>query len=182
MLDGRQTGPEELVVGAAAAKGGAAEEEEEGRQPTGRVVGVVRRKWRQYCGVLVAEAASAPAEATRHLFVPADRRVPKIRIETRRAPALASQKLIVAIDGWSRASRYPNGHLVRALGPVGDRDTENEVLLLEHDVPHHSFPEVTSLLSIYLSIYLSFLSIYLKMSPLFCVSRAFEKVNPHRGG
>ena len=158
LLDGRQTGPEELVVGAAAAKGGAAEEEE-GRQPTGRVVGVVRRKWRQYCGVLVAEAASAPAEATRHLFVPADRRVPKIRIETRRAPALASQKLIVAIDGWSRASRYPNGHLVRALGPVGDRDTENEVLLLEHDVPHHSFPEVTSLLSIYLSIYLFYLYI-----------------------
>ena len=32
----------------------------------------------------------------------------------------------------------------------------------------------------HLSIYL--LSIYIKMIPNFCVSRAFEKGNPHRGG
>ena len=30
--------------------------------------------------------------------------------------------------------------------------------------------------------YLSNLSIYIKMSSNFCVSRAFEKGNPHRGG
>ena len=28
---------------------------------------------------------------------------------------------------------------MRKLGPVGDKDTENEVLLLEHDVPHEPF-------------------------------------------
>jgi len=33
------------------------------------------------------------------------------------------------------------GHFVRALGPIGDKDTENEVLLLEHDVPHSNFSE-----------------------------------------
>lgn len=37
--------------------------------------------------------------------------------------------------------RYPLGHFVRALGAVGDKDTENEVLLLEHDVPHSKFSE-----------------------------------------
>ena len=31
---------------------------------------------------------------------------------------------------------YPLGHFVRKLGPIGDKETENEVLLLEHDVPH----------------------------------------------
>ena len=31
------------------------------------------------------------------------------------------------------------GHFVRLLGDVGDRETENEVLLLEHDVPHSKF-------------------------------------------
>lgn len=34
---------------------------------------------------------------------------------------------------------YPLGHFVRKLGPIGDKDTENEVLLLEHDVPHAPF-------------------------------------------
>lgn len=37
--------------------------------------------------------------------------------------------------------RYPQGHFVRALGPLGDKATENEVLLLEHDVPHSKFSE-----------------------------------------
>lgn len=108
------------------------------RQPTGRVVGIVRRKWRQYCGILVA---SVLKEGTRHLFVPAERKIPKIRIETRQASVLSSQKIMVAIDSWPRTSRYPLGHFVRALGNIGDKDTENQVLLLEHDVPHHSFSD-----------------------------------------
>jgi exoribonuclease R len=36
---------------------------------------------------------------------------------------------------------YSQGHFVRALGKIGDKDTENEVLLLEHDVPHSKFSE-----------------------------------------
>lgn len=36
---------------------------------------------------------------------------------------------------------YFQGHFVRALGKIGDKDTENEVLLLEHDVPHSKFSE-----------------------------------------
>jgi exosome complex exonuclease DIS3/RRP44 len=30
---------------------------------------------------------------------------------------------------------------VRSLGPLGDKETENEVLLIEHDVPHSNFSE-----------------------------------------
>lgn len=47
----------------------------------------------------------------------------------------------MAIDQWQRHSRYPQGHFVRSLGPLGDKDTENEVLLIEHDVPHCKFSE-----------------------------------------
>ncbi|KAH3778706.1 exosome complex exonuclease RRP44-like isoform X1 [Dreissena polymorpha] len=108
------------------------------RQPTGRVVGIIKRNWRQYCGIL---QPSAVKEATRHLFMPAERRIPKIRIETRQARDLGSQRIVVAIDSWPRNSRYPQGHFVRKLGNIGDKDTENEVLLLEHDVPHCSFSE-----------------------------------------
>lgn len=44
---------------------------------------------------------------------------------------------IVRIDGWERTSLFPHGHFVRTVGAIGDKETENEVLLLEHDVPFH---------------------------------------------
>lgn len=73
-------------------------------KPTGQVVGIVRRKWRQYCGILQPSSL----DGVFHLFVPAERKIPKIRIETRQAEFLKTQKLIVAIDSWPRHSRYPN--------------------------------------------------------------------------
>ncbi|XP_015122485.1 exosome complex exonuclease RRP44 isoform X2 [Diachasma alloeum] len=108
------------------------------RTPTGKIVGIIRRKWRQYCGILQPNAIK---ENVRHLFVPAERKIPKVRIETRQAENLYKQRIIVAIDSWPRTSRYPLGHFVRALGNVGDKETENEVLLLEHDVPHSRFSD-----------------------------------------
>nr|XP_030694524.1 exosome complex exonuclease RRP44 isoform X2 [Globicephala melas] len=113
-------------------------------KPTGRVVGIIRRNWRPYCGML---SKSDIKESRRHLFTPADKRIPRIRIETRQASTLEGQRIIVAIDGWPRNSRYPNGHFVKNLGEVGDKETETEVLLLEHDVPHQPFSQaVLSLL------------------------------------
>lgn len=35
--------------------------------------------------------------------------------------------------------RLPQGHFVKTLGSSGDRETETEVLLLEHDVPYQEF-------------------------------------------
>ncbi|KAK4872641.1 hypothetical protein RN001_014670 [Aquatica leii] len=107
-------------------------------KPTGRVVGIIRRKWRQYCGILQQDGDDSKIY---HLFVPSDKKVPKIRIETRQGAFLKTQKIIVSIDTWPRHSRYPNGHFVRALGKIGDQVTENEVVLLEHDVPHSQFSE-----------------------------------------
>ncbi|XP_012533030.1 exosome complex exonuclease RRP44 [Monomorium pharaonis] len=106
--------------------------------PTGKIVGIIRRKWRQYCGILQPSAIKGNV---RHLFVPAERKIPKIRIETRQAEILSKQRIIVALDSWPRNSKYPLGHFVRALGNIGDKETENEVLLLEHDVPHSRFSD-----------------------------------------
>ncbi|XP_048708103.1 exosome complex exonuclease RRP44 isoform X2 [Caretta caretta] len=107
-------------------------------RPSGRVVGIIKRNWRPFCGML---SKSQIKEARRHLFTPADRRIPRIRIETRQSSALEGQRIIVAIDGWPRNSRYPNGHFVKNLGTAGDKETETEVLLLEHDVPHQAFSQ-----------------------------------------
>ncbi|XP_072114895.1 exosome complex exonuclease RRP44 [Mobula birostris] len=107
-------------------------------KPTGKVVGIIKRNWRPYCGMI---SKSEIKESTRHLFTPADRRIPRIRIETRQAAALEKHRIIVVIDGWPRNSRYPNGHFVKTLGTAGDKETETEVLLLEHDVPHQPFSQ-----------------------------------------
>lgn len=45
-------------------------------------------------------------------------------------------------DSRPRARRYPQKQYVdNVLGSIGDRDTENQFLLLEHDVPHHGFSD-----------------------------------------
>lgn len=108
------------------------------KQPTGIVVGIIKRKWRQYCGILLK--SSIPG-GSYHMFVPAEKKIPRVRIETRQSQNLVGQRIVVAIDQWPRNSRYPHGHFVRALGSVGDKNTENEVILLEHDVPHSKFSE-----------------------------------------
>ncbi|XP_061397184.1 exosome complex exonuclease RRP44 [Musca vetustissima] len=126
--------PAEDVLADAALKASASGE----KRPTGKVVGIIRRKRRQYCGIL--QPAQLPG-GTKHIFIPADRKIPRVRIETRQADKLQNQRIIVAIDTWPRSSRYPHGHFVRALGALGDVETENEVILLEHDVPHSKFSE-----------------------------------------
>lgn len=106
------------------------------KRPTCRVVGVVRRRWRPYCGTLLP---SVDATALQHLFAPADKGIPLIRISTQQAGALMGKRIVVSMDEWSRSSFLPQGHLVRVLGDIGDKDAENEVLLLEHDVPYQPF-------------------------------------------
>ncbi|KAJ2801400.1 exosome catalytic subunit dis3 [Coemansia guatemalensis] len=114
-------------------------------EPTGRVVGIIRRNWRPYCAFLDpnfttkgARASSAPAIVS---VLAMDRRIPKLKIRTRQADVLAGQRFVVAIDSWPKESRYPQGHFVRALGNAGDKATETEVLLLEHDVPFQPFTQ-----------------------------------------
>lgn len=73
------------------------------RQPCGRVVGIIRRKWRQYCGILQPSLVKG---SQWHLFVPAERKIGKVRINTRQSEQLKMQRIIVAIDQWPRHSRY----------------------------------------------------------------------------
>ena len=107
-------------------------------EPTGKVVGIIKRNWRPYCGTLLPLSSM---KGTRHTFVPAERRIPRVHLVTRQAANLLGKRIVVSIDAWPRSSRFPGGHFVRELGEIGDKDTENEVLLLEHEVPHQSFSQ-----------------------------------------
>ena len=114
-------------------------------QPTARVVGIVKRNWRQYVGHIDSSSTSSLARSGRRqqtVFVlPMDKRIPKIRIRTRQAAELLGQRILVTIDSWERDSRYPNGHFVRALGELETKAAETEALLLEYDVQYRPFPK-----------------------------------------
>lgn len=73
--------------------------------------------------------------------MPADRRIPIVRLETQQGDVLQGKRIVVAIDEWPRSSKIPIGHYVKRLGEVGDKEAENEVLLLEHDIKHDRFSD-----------------------------------------
>lgn len=111
--------------------------------PTVRVVGIIKRNWRPFCGTIDATSVQSTGTMQQSVFFwPMDRRIPKIRIRTRQAKYLLGKRIIIAIDSWSKDSRYPAGHFVRILGDVGDIQTETEVLLLEYDVPFAPFSQL----------------------------------------
>lgn len=113
------------------------------KQPTGRVVGIVKRNWRAYvCHIDSTSLSSSHTTSLSQQTVfatPVSRLLPRIRLRTRQAPTLIGQKILVTIDRWDATSRYPEGHFVRALGKVESKEAEQESLLLEFDVPYRPF-------------------------------------------
>ncbi|CAL1698566.1 unnamed protein product [Somion occarium] len=129
---------EQKLLAVEAAKRRAAE-----RQPTGRVVGIIKRNWRSYvCHIDSTSLTSSNTTSLSQQTVfatPVSRLLPRIRLRTRQAPTLVGQKILVTIDRWLATSRYPEGHFVRALGKVETKEAEQESLLLEFDVPYRPF-------------------------------------------
>ncbi|KAF1324731.1 Exosome complex exonuclease rrp44, partial [Globisporangium splendens] len=112
-------------------------------KPAGKVVGIIQRNWRKFCGSLEPpRTAGAVQSSSGHcLFVPIDRKVPKIKIQTRQQDTLMDKRILVAIDSWPADSKFPIGHYVRTLGVIGDKETETNVLLIEHDIPTDQFSD-----------------------------------------
>lgn len=116
-------------------------------QPTGRIVGIVKRNWRAYVGHISVQASRADEGGPKMtgvrnvLVMPMDKSIPRICIRTRKAADLAGKRIVVAVDKWSPDSRHPDGHFVRELGAIESKDAETEALLLEHDVEYRPFPK-----------------------------------------
>lgn len=114
-------------------------------QPTAKVVGVIKRNWRQYVGHIDPSSASKGPSQGRKLdsvfLIPMDKKIPKIRLRTRQVSELLGKRLLVTIDAWDRDSRHPVGHFVRSLGELETKGAETEALLLEWDVQYRPFPK-----------------------------------------
>lgn len=113
------------------------------KQPTGRIIGIIKRNWRAY--VCHIDSTSLTSSHSTSLSIqtvfatPVSRLLPRIRLRTRQAPSLIGQKILITIDRWDSTSRYPEGHFVRALGKVESKEAEQESLLLEFEVPYRPF-------------------------------------------
>lgn len=114
-------------------------------RPTAKVVGVIKRNWRQYVGHVDRDSVRSDSKKSRAqqavFLIPMDKRIPKIRVRTRQAGELLGKRILVAIDAWDRESRYPVGHFVRSLGELETKGAETEALLLEWDVQYRPFPK-----------------------------------------
>jgi len=111
----------------------------------GKIVAVLERRWRaQYCGSLQAKYTADTLSfqgRRRHLFLPVDRRIPPILLETLQAASLYGKRVAVALDRWDTQSRFPVGHVVSVLGRIGDEQVETQVLLLENGIVTRPFSE-----------------------------------------
>ncbi|KAL4227599.1 DIS3 mitotic control [Mactra antiquata] len=111
--------------------------------PTGKVVGILQRNWREYvaCFSQDEETGRGDKKAGKVLVIPWDYRIPKIRISTRQIDSLQDHRILVRIDSWEVDSMYPNGHFVRSLGKIGDLETEVASILVENDLRVPPFSE-----------------------------------------
>ncbi|XP_067140262.1 exosome complex exonuclease RRP44 isoform X2 [Centruroides vittatus] len=107
-------------------------------KPFGKIVGIIKRNWRAYSGIL---EQTRNENDRKQIFVPLEKRIPKIKIETRQAKQLLNKRIIVRIDSWPRNSAYPLGHYVEILGEIGDKKTETSAILVENDIPNQSFSQ-----------------------------------------
>uniref|UniRef100_A0A3Q2Q5J1 DIS3-like exonuclease 1 n=1 Tax=Fundulus heteroclitus TaxID=8078 RepID=A0A3Q2Q5J1_FUNHE len=130
-----------LTEGQAEEKSG--EDGETKPMPTGRVVGILQRNWRDYVVTFPPRdgTQNQSRNSQRILAVPWDRRIPKIRISTQQADALQDHRVVVRIDSWPSTSLYPNGHSVRVLGRAGELETEVQTILLENCIHVAPFSE-----------------------------------------
>ncbi|XP_034143266.1 DIS3-like exonuclease 1 isoform X2 [Esox lucius] len=119
-------------------------EESQGQpMPTGRVVGILQRNWRDYVVTFPPreETQSQGRNSLRILATPWDQRIPKIRISTHQADTLQDHRVIVRLDSWDSTSLYPNGHSVRVLGRAGELETEVQTILIENCIHIAPFSE-----------------------------------------
>lgn len=114
-------------------------------QPTAKVVGVIKRNWRQYVGHIdqssVGHSSTQGRKQDTVFLIPMDKKIPKIRLRTRQVTELLGKRILVTMDAWDRDSRHPVGHLVRSLGEMETKAAETEALLLEYDVQYRPFPK-----------------------------------------
>lgn len=77
------------------------------------------------------------------LCIPFDRRFPKMRLRSNYLADYVAKRLLVRVVGWDDDSTYPNVHVIKVLGAMGDMLTETTCILHRHGIDYGEFSQVT---------------------------------------
>ena len=107
----------------------------------GKVVAVTRRQVSDLVVTICEKDKTAlqslpSQDGTMHsvICIPFDRRFPKMRLKSRGMSRLLGKRLLVRFIEWRQASNYPEVHLIKVMGDIGDLKTETDLILLRHDL------------------------------------------------
>lgn len=102
----------------------------------GKVVGIHQRKCRKVIGTI--SKRSLHGSGTQNvLVIPIDRKLPAVRIRTSQVEELINRRLCIDIDGWETTSNYPIGHYYKRMDVVGNKDGEEEAILMVNGIDYH---------------------------------------------
>ncbi|PIK57161.1 putative DIS3-like exonuclease 1 [Apostichopus japonicus] len=112
------------------------------QMPSGRVVGIVQRGWRDYVASFPEdqEMIQLAMRGGKVLMIPWDTDS-KDTSWNSSGSSLKDHRVIIRIDSWPLDSQYPNGHFVKTLGPIGTLETELQCLLVENTISVGNFSE-----------------------------------------
>lgn len=108
--------------------------------PVGEVVGILKRNLRNLAGQISRKLVECKGKSY-VLVDPVDPRYPSTIIAISSFDALAKKKISFNIDHWPEQQAYPLGHLVGIFGDADDLNTENKVILFEHNVETRTFSQ-----------------------------------------
>lgn len=90
--------------------------------PSGKVVGIIRKKGAQHCGYLKPmivptgekehNSLGVSTISSKHFFLPLNKRIPPIEIHTSQFEQLENCKIVVTIDNWPPDSASPRVFIV----------------------------------------------------------------------
>ncbi|XXQ38096.1 Ribonuclease II/R domain-containing protein [Plasmodiophora brassicae] len=106
-----------------------------------RVVAVLQRNWRPLAGSLLESDEEYDPNRTSVWFVPIANSIPRVKIHTHNVERLIGQRFVVRIDSWVETQRFPSGHVIQMLGPIGDQQVESSALLIEYGVRDEPFTD-----------------------------------------
>ncbi|KAK8809491.1 hypothetical protein WA158_000434 [Blastocystis sp. Blastoise] len=108
-------------------------------QVSGRIVGILKRNWGTYCGSIELKEGYQYIPGSYVFFIPVNKSIPKIRFKTRQYNEIIDKRIILSIDDWPSNSIFPLGHYQSTIGPIGDKEVESQVILLERRIPFLPF-------------------------------------------
>lgn len=108
--------------------------------PTAKILKIAKETGRRKIVAthVVYKASSSPNTQNTILVTPMDIRYPKIRVSSKYGHS--KNRMLIQIDDDSNdwrtdsSNKYPNGHFIKDLGPIGDFHTEMNCLLYEHEL------------------------------------------------